>query len=385
MPRRLTQHAIRIYVPVAWRRQHLEFDVRDAFEGGADPDAHRILDATGSIVGAESSLPAETLLAGYRLMLFSRLLDERAVSLQRQGRSGTYPPARGQEAVVAGTALALDAERDWMVPQYRESAALVHHGYPLDLLLLYFMGNPAGAGVPEGINAMPPQIALAAQLPHAVGLGWGLRLQGRDGVVLTYCGDGGSSEGDFHEALNLAGIVKAPVVFVLVNNGYAISTPRSIQTAASSFAARAEGYGMPGRKVDGNDFIAVLETVTDAVLWARDGGGPTLIEAQTYRLFSHNTADDQTRYVSPAELEQRQREDPIVRMRTYLEGRGLLTAEADSETRDEITGTISAAVERAEAHRKPVVEQLVDHVYGRSSSRVVGRRDQSANEQKPTT
>lgn len=347
-----------------------------AHEGGAHDDAYRRLGPTGALVGTDTSLPPELLLTGYRLMMFSRLLDERAVSLQRQGRSGTFPPARGQEAVVAGTALALDRERDWILPQYRENAALVHHGYPLETLLLYFMGNPLGAHVPEGVNALPPQIALTAQLPHAVGLAWGLRLQQRDGVVLTYFGDGASSEGDFHEALNLAGVVKAPVVFVLVNNGYAISTPRSRQTAALSFASRAEGYGMPGRKVDGNDLIAMLEVVTDAVQWARDGGGPTLIEAQTYRLFSHNTADDHTRYVRPEELELRQSEDPIPRMREYLVRRGLLTEEAEASMSEAIATEISAAVAAAEAHPKPVAGQLFDHVYARPWSRLQRQRDE---------
>lgn len=351
--------------------------VAPRFEGGADADAFRMLDAHGNLVGPDTTLPVDLLLDAYRLMLFSRNLDERAVSLQRQGRIGTYAPAQGQEAVVAGTAVALDRSRDWIVPQYRENAALVHHGYPLETLLLYFIGNPVGSQVPEGVNVMPPQIALAAQLPHAVGLAWGLRLQLRDGVVLTYCGDGASSEGDFHESVNLAGLKKAPVVFMLVNNGYAISTPRSKQTAAKTFASRAEGYGIPGRKIDGNDLLAVLETVTEAVHLARDGGGPTLIEAQTYRLFSHNTADDNTRYVAPAELEERRREDPLTRTGAYLRARGILTDAAEAAMRESITAEIANAVAKAESHPRPTFDQLFDHVYARSSPRLLEQRNEA--------
>jgi pyruvate dehydrogenase E1 component alpha subunit len=351
------------------------------FEGGADPDAFRLLDASGVLIeGCEAPLSRDALLEGYRWMLLSRALDERVVSLQRQGRIGTYSAVYGQEASVVGVSLALDPARDWIFPQYRETPALLRHGMPLASLLLYYIGNPLGGKVPDGVLLAPVQIALAAQLPHAVGLALGLKMQARDGVVVTFCGDGASSEGDFHEALNLAGVVRAPVVFVLQNNGYAISTPRSKQSAATSLAARAAGYGFPGLRVDGNDLLAVYAAARDAVARARAGGGPTLIESQTYRLFPHNTADDQLRYVPPEELEARRREDPIPRLRSYLTGAGVLDEIRDEQLRSSIAEEISAAVAAAEAHPPPTAAQVFDHVYARPGSRVIRQRAEMAGD-----
>lgn len=349
--------------------------VAKAFEGGADRDAYRLLDAKGVLLkGAQTPLSGDELLDAFRWMLFSRTLDERAVSLQRQGRIGTYSAVYGQEASVVGSSFALDPTRDWIVPQYRETPALIRHGMPLSTLLLYYIGNPLGARAPEGVRLAPIQISLAAQLPHAVGLALGLKMQGRDGVVMTFCGDGASSEGDFHEALNLAGVVQAPVVIVLQNNGYAISTPRSKQSAAVSFAARAEGYGMPGVRVDGNDLLAVYDVAHEAVERARAGGGPTLIESQTYRLFPHNTADDQSRYVPSEELEARRLEDPIPRLRTYLTNIGVLNAAREEQLLVSITEEISAAIAEAEAHPPANVSQVFEHAYANPWSRVIRQR-----------
>lgn len=345
------------------------------FEGGADTDAFRVLDADGVLLkGAKTQLSDDELLDGFRWMLFSRALDERAVSLQRQGRIGTYSAVYGQEASVIGVSLALDASRDWIVPQYRESSALVRHGLPLSTLLLYYIGNPLGAKVPDGVLLAPIQISLAAQLPHAVGLALGLKMQGGDGVVVTFCGDGASSEGDFHESLNLAGVVGAPVVFVLQNNGYAISTPRSKQSAALSFAARAQGYGMPGVRVDGNDLLAVYQVVNEAVELARNGGGPTLIESQTYRLYPHNTADDPTRYVPTEELKMRQSEDPIPRLRNYLTELGLLNEASEEKMLSSNAEQISEAIIVAETHPQPTAAQVFDYVYASPSPRIMLQR-----------
>jgi pyruvate dehydrogenase E1 component alpha subunit len=345
-------------------------------EGGADPDAYRCLDDQGRLVdGATCPLTDGQLAEMYHWMLLSRMLDERAIALQRQGRLGTYSAVHGQEASVVGSCLALDPGRDWIVPQYREAPALLRHGYPLERLLLYYVGHPHGACVPEQVKVTPIQISLAAQLPHAVGLAIGLRLQGLDGVVATYFGDGASSEGDFHEACNLAGIVGAPVVFVLQNNGYAISTPRSKQTAAASFACRAEGYGFPGVRVDGNDPLAVYDVTRQAVVRARDGGGPTLIESQTYRLGAHNTADDQSRYVPPAELEQRRKADPLPRFAAYLSGRGLLDPERSEAMRAEITALVSDAITAAERYPAPDAGSLLDHVYATPGARLQRQRE----------
>jgi pyruvate dehydrogenase E1 component alpha subunit len=335
----------------------------------------RILAPDGSVPdGYSPPLPEAELLAAYRLMLLSRRLDERAFNLQRQGRLGTFSPVHGQEAAVVGSAWALDPAHDWVVPQYRELPAMLRQGYTLDRFFLYFMGNPEGNRIPEGVNLLPFQISLATQLPHAVGLAWGLRHQGRDGVVCVYFGDGASSEGDFHEACNLAGLRRAPVIFLLQNNGWAISTPVSMQTAAASFAARAAGYGFPGELVDGNDLFAVHDATVRAVQRARAGDGPTLIEALTYRLGPHNTADDPARYVDPEELEARRALEPIARLRSYLQGAGILQAGVEERLQAEIEAEIAEALAAAEARAGASAAQMFEHVYADPPARVLAQR-----------
>jgi pyruvate dehydrogenase E1 component alpha subunit len=307
-------------------------------------------------------------------MLRSRVIDERFFSLQRQGRLGTYSPVDGEEATVVGSAWALDPARDWVVPYYRELPAMLHQGYTLERALRYLKGLPGGNHMEPGVNVLPYQISLAAQLPHAVGLAWGLRHQGSDGVVLAYFGDGASSEGDAHEALNLAGVRRTPVVFVLKNNGWAISTPVERQTAAASFAARAEGYGMPGEVVDGNDLFAVYDACRRAVEHARAGEGPTLIEARTHRLGPHNTADDPTRYVDPAWLEERRGRDPVARVRAYLQERGLADEAAEAELVERFRDEVDAAVDAVEALPAPPAEAMFEHAYARPPARVQAQR-----------
>lgn len=337
-----------------------------------------LLTSDGTV--AEGYVPAlddAELLSAWRAMLLSRAFDERCFSLQRQGRLGTFSTVHGEEAAVIGSAWALDRDRDWVVPQYRELPAMLHQGYSLTRFLQYFTGDPEGNHMPSGVNVLPFQISLAAQLPHAVGLAWGLRHQGSDGVVVAYFGDGASSEGDAHEAMNLAGLRRAPVIFVLKNNGWAISTPVSKQTAAVSFAARAAGYGFPGELVDGNDLLAVHDATSRAVTRARAGEGPTLIEARTYRLGAHNTADDPTRYVDPAELERRRGADPIDRMRRYLIGRGLIDDDSEAQLAAELAHEIDEAVSAADAGAHPGPEALFDHVYAMPPKRVAEQRERA--------
>jgi pyruvate dehydrogenase E1 component alpha subunit len=347
---------------------------------GARPYA--VLGLDGSLPpGYEPPLNRDDVLAAFRLMLLTRVFDERAFSLQRQGRLGTFSPVTGQEASVVGSAWALDPTRDWVVPQYRELPAMLRQGYTLTRFLLYFMGNPAGNEMVEGVNVLPFQISLAAQVPHAVGLAWGLRHRGTEGVVLTYFGDGASSEGDVHEAMNLAGIRRAPVVFFLQNNGYAISTPVSLQTAAETFATRAAGYGFSGELVDGNDLFAVAEVTQRAVARARAGGGPTLIESRTYRLGPHNTADDPTRYVDPEELEARRALDPLERLRGYLRREGILDGDGETTLRNELTEEVGAAVEEAERIGAARPGQIFEHVYAEPFPRLEQQWDEIAPRQ----
>src|SRR5579871_5415519 len=260
------------------------------------PVTRRHLDEEGRVVGADV-MPLDRVVEGLRAMKLSRALDARATALQRQGRFGTYAPAKGQEASLIGSVMALDPATDWVVPSYREAAATIKHGLPIERVLAGYMGRGRAAAIPETVRVLPVQAALAVHLPHAVGLAWGLKLQRKPGVVMTYFGEGASSEGDFHEACNLAGVVRAPVVFVLQNNGWAISTARGVQSAVESFALRAAGYGFTGVAADGNDLLAVFEAASEAVARARAGEGPTLIETVTYRLSFHNTTDNPRRYL----------------------------------------------------------------------------------------
>jgi pyruvate dehydrogenase E1 component alpha subunit len=343
---------------------------------GAGAAPTRILDPDGTARdGYRPSLPDEQLLAAFRLMLLSRRVDERAFSLQRQGRLGTFSPVHGQEASVVGSAFALDPERDWVVPQYRELPAMLHQGYTLEQFFSYFMGSLEGARIAEDVNLLPYQISIASQLPHAVGLAWGLRYQGSDAVVCVYVGDGGSSEGDFHEACNLAGARRAPVVFLLQNNGWAISTPVERQTAAASLGARAVGYGFVSEVVDGNDFFAVYEGTSRAVERARRGEGPTLIEALTYRLGPHNTADDPKRYVDPEVLAEHAALDPIARLRAYLSARRVLRNGVEERLRAEIEGEIGAALASAETGLEPRHEEMFREVYADPPPRVIEQRE----------
>jgi TPP-dependent pyruvate/acetoin dehydrogenase alpha subunit len=344
--------------------------------------AQSILKPDGKLIaGAKPSMTDTALLKALRWMHMSRTYDERATALQRQGLYGVFSPALGQEASVVGSALALDPGRDWIVPQYRELIAWVIHGYPLERLAAMGMGRVTEAArIPDGVNVLPSQVALAAQLPHAVGLAWGLRLQKKDSVVMTYVGDGGSSEGDFHEALNLAGVQRAPVVFFLQNNQWAISTPRRVQSAAPSFALRAAGYGFPGVEVDGNDVLAVYNVASEAVQRARAREGPTLIESVTYRMSFHNTTDNPSLYEDPKQRDEASRRDPIDRVVRYLTQRGLWDGERDKAMRASVRAEVDAALE--EAARFPAVTpgQLFDNVYAELPERLRRQREELLGE-----
>jgi pyruvate dehydrogenase E1 component alpha subunit len=294
-------------------------------------DLFRILDTDGREVGpVPGGLTDEQLVEMLRLMMIGRFIDRKAIALQRRGKLGTYPPMAGQEAVTVGSVFALDRDHDWVVPQYREQLAMLHHGLDLSTYLLQRMGHPKGAELPERPHLYPQQVALAAHVPQATGLAWGLKLRGEPAVVIAYFGDGASSEGDVHEGLNLAGVVKAPAIFLCSNNQWAISTPVSRQTAARSIAARADGYGIAGVRVDGNDVLAVWEVTRQARERALAGEGPTLIEAVTYRLGAHTTADDPSRYETAEIREPWAARDPLVRFKAWMRATGRWDDEAES-------------------------------------------------------
>lgn len=325
--------------------------------------------------GAEPRLDLERTVEGLRWMMLSRAFDARATTLQRQGRMGTFSPVKGQEASVVGTSLALDPSIDWIVPAYRELPALVRHGHPLERILAGSMGKMTGSRIPDDVRVLPNQVALATQLQHAVGIAWGLKLQRRPGIVMAYCGEGAASEGDFHEACNMAGVRRAPIVFVLMNNQWAISTSREVQSAGE-FYRRADGYGFPGVPVDGNDLLAVYEVAEDAVARARRGDGPTLIDCLTYRLSFHNTTDNPRAYLPEGWLERAEREDPIERVQAFLAARGLWDDAARAAMEGELAEQIDAAVEAAAAMPTARPGDVFENVYADPPDRVRRQREE---------
>ena len=302
------------------------------------------------------------LLEGYRALRRARFFDERAEVLQRQGKLGVYPPFRGQEAAQVGAMLALE-KTDWLVPSYRESAAALVHGLPLDYLILYWRAHPAGWRFPEGLNILPFYIPIATQLPQAVGVAHAGALQGENWVVAAFIGDGGTSEGDFHEALNFAAVFQAPVVFIVQNNGWAISVPTHKQMRVERIADKAKGYGMPGALVDGNDLVAMWQTAKEAVERARAGEGPTLIEAVTYRIAPHTTSDDPSRYRDEAETKEWVGREPVGRMRKALASLNLWDDAKEEALLGELRGELEAAAKKADQAPDPKPWEIVEHVF----------------------
>jgi len=295
------------------------------------------------------------------------------VRLQRQGRIGTFAPTKGQEAAQMGSIFTL-RPTDWMVPSFRETAAMIWRGWPIEKLLLFFAGRLEGGQSAPSQHDLPITIPVATQLPHAVGLAYAAQYRGDDVAVMAYFGDGATSEGDFHEALNFAGVWHVPVVFVCQNNQWAISVPLKKQTHSRTIAQKALAYGLPGIQVDGNDVLAVYAAAREAVDRARAGDGPTLIECVTYRLGVHTTADDPTKYRSDAEVAMWEQKDPLTRFKAYLEKRNLLEEGLDQRVDEEI----AEAIRRFEA--TPPADPLVmfDHVYAELPPDLAAQRDAMA-------
>jgi 2-oxoisovalerate dehydrogenase E1 component alpha subunit len=292
--------------------------------------AVQLIDETGAPVTDEQyALPdPDTLLAAYRGLVEGRRINDQAGALVRQGRLAVYPSSHGQEACQVGAAMVLEAS-DWLFPTYRDSVAVIARGVePADAMVLLKGDWHSGYDV-RAHRVAPQATPLATQLLHAVGFAQAAKHRGEDTVVLALCGDGATSEGDFHEAMNFAAVFHVPVVFFVQNNEFAISVPLSRQTAAPSLAHKAIGYGMPGQRVDGNDIAAVLTVLGEAVSRARAGGGPSLIEAHTYRMQAHTNADDDTRYREREQVQSWIARDPLQRLRTYLTSTGALDADAE--------------------------------------------------------
>jgi len=298
----------------------------------------------------------------YADMVEARTYDHKCMAMQRQGRLATYAPFEGQEAAQIGAAAALRPD-DWVAGTYRDAALMWRAGYPWRLLIAGRTGDERGGQPPEGVNVLPPSITVGGHMIHAVGLAWAESLKGTDRVALTSFGDGATSEGDFHEAMNFAAVFNTPTVFLCQNNGFAISLPRAEQTLSESIASKADGYGMAGAQVDGNDVAAVLCVVRDALETARSGGGPTLIEAVTYRVGPHTTSDDPTRYRDEDETAGWRERDPLERVRLLLDRAGGWTQEWQTELEEVASRRIEEAVAEAEALPQPTVEEMIRRMY----------------------
>jgi pyruvate dehydrogenase E1 component alpha subunit len=280
--------------------------------------------------------------------------------------------------------MALDPHRDWIVPASREHPAMLRHGLPLMNMFATYMGNFDAAAVPDGVRLLPRQQAIGAQLPHAAGLAWALKLRQTGGVVAVYFGEGASSEGDFHEASNLAGVMRVPLVMLLINNHYAISTPVHRQTAATQLADRAQGYGFPGFVVDGNDLFAVYATTVDAVERALSGGGPTLIECRTYRMGFHNTSDNPKEYRDRAEVDEAEQREPIERVRRFAVRERIWSAAQEAAALDEIRSEIEIAQRQVEELPKPGAAAIFEHVYDTLSPRLQQQRAEALDDARPS-
>lgn len=334
----------------------------------------RVLDVDGSLIG-DSPVDLEEARRLFAAMVTARVYDRKGSALQRQGRLATYAQFEGQEAAQIGSVAALRPD-DWLVGTYRDAAAMWMQGYPWEALLLGRMGDERGGAPPAGVNVLPPSITVGGHMIHAVGLGWAERMKGTDRVALTLFGDGATSEGDFHEAMNFAAVYGTPTVFVCQNNGWAISMSRGRQTASETIAQKADAYGMAGALVDGNDLFAVLTAARQAVGRARAGEGPTLIEAVTYRIGPHTTTDDAGRYRSDDEVAEWRKKDPLERLRRHLQSLGGWDEAWERGTEESAAAEIEAAVARAEGLEPFPADGMFDRMYARPTGPLETQRHQ---------
>lgn len=332
----------------------------------------KYLDNEGNMVSKpEVTLSDEETLQLYRIMVQTRIFDQKALSYQRQGRIGFYAPCSGQEAAQVGSAYALQS-KDWVVPAYRELGAAFVRGFSIKEIANQMYGNSEdylkGRQMPNHYGSkryryVAASSPIATEIPHAVGIALAAKYRKDDAVAMVFFGDGATSEGDFHVGLNFAGVYRAPVVFVCQNNQWAISMPVTGQTASPTLAIKAVAYGIEGVRVDGNDLFAVYAAAKKAVDKARSGGGPTLIEAVTYRYGPHSSSDDPTKYRADDEVKQWMEKDPIKRLKLYLVKKALWDEERDKQLRDGLDQSVSEALKQAEKVPPPPVESIFQDVY----------------------
>lgn len=325
----------------------------------------QILNEEGEVVNKDAmpDLSDEQLRELMTRMVYTRVLDQRSISLNRQGRLGFYAPTAGQEASQLGSQFALEKE-DFILPGYRDVPQIVWHGLPLYQAFLFSRGHYVGNQAPEGVNVLSPQIIIGAQYIQCAGVALGMKKNNAKSVAITYTGDGGTSQGDFYEGINFAGAFKAPAIFVVQNNRYAISTPVEKQSSAKTLAQKAVAAGIPGIQVDGMDVLAVYAATLDARERAVNGEGPTLIETLTYRYGPHTMAgDDPTRYRTSDIDNEWEKKDPLVRFRKYLEGKGLWSEKDEEAVIERAKEEIKEAIKQADATPKQKVTDLMEIMY----------------------
>ncbi|MDH3672801.1 MAG: pyruvate dehydrogenase (acetyl-transferring) E1 component subunit alpha [Gammaproteobacteria bacterium] len=336
----------------------------------------RFLDHNGEVTGElpEFTRDSANLISLYRAMVRTRIFDKKAVALQRTGQLGTFASSLGQEASFVGIGSAMRTE-DVLLPTYRESGAMFIRGVTMTELLLYWGGDERGMDYAGPREDFPICVPIATHLPHAVGVAYAMKLRRQPRVAVCTLGDGATSKGDFYEALNMAGAWQLPVVFVVCNNEWAISVPRRAQTHAQTLAQKAIAGEIEGEQVDGNDVIAVRHCVSRAIEKARSGDGPSLIEALSYRMSDHTTADDASRYRAKEELEKQAINDPITRLNTYLIGNNLLTEKDREALEAECAAEVEAAAKEYLATPPPPSKAMFDYLYETLPASLVAQRE----------
>jgi pyruvate dehydrogenase E1 component alpha subunit len=341
-------------------------------DADADVALLRVLDDDGRADPAtDPRLPDATLLRGYREMRRLRLLDARMITLQRQGRVGFYGAAHGQEATPIATGMLLEKD-DWVFPALREQSVMLVRGFPLEAFIAQVFGNTGdvlkGRQMPShqsgrAVNQVSWSSCIGPQIPQAVGCAWAMKMRRTKSIAVGFCGDGATSQPDFHNAMNFAAVFRVPCVILCQNNHWSISVPTSRQTASRTLAIKGRAYNVPSVRVDGNDLLAVCKVLGEAFATARSGGGPTFVEAVTYRIGAHSTSDDPTRYRSDAEVEAWKKKDPVDRLRKHLVMRGLMDDARDAALEQELQDEISPAIKRVEELPAPDRATLFDDVY----------------------
>jgi pyruvate dehydrogenase E1 component alpha subunit len=336
----------------------------------------QVLDSEGNIVNPkfEPKIDDKTLLHMYKTMSLARIADIKALQYQRQGRMLTDAPVQGQEAAQVGAMAALEPQ-DWLSPAFREFAAMLYKGVTLEQLYLYWYGNEIGSKFADDVHVLPVNVPIGSQVGHASGLAYASKVLKKNQVAVTYIGDGGTSHGEFYEAMNFAAVFDAPMITIIQNNQYAISTPRHKATKAKTLAQKAVAFGIPGIQVDGNDVLAMYAVTKEAAERARKGEGPTLIEAYTYRIGPHTTSDDPTIYRKDEEVEQWRLKDPIKRFRIYLTNKKLWSDAQEEQLQKELEEYVTETFKKVENSDNPTIDDVFDYTYVNNPADLIEQKE----------